>query len=253
MITVRDISDYINKLAPYETKCQWDNCGLLVGSFSAQCKKIGFVLDLTDETLIEAEKCGCDLIVTHHPVIFKPKKNFLSGDVTFEAAKKGINVISAHTCFDCASGGVNDVLAGILGLTDVNGVPDEECSEPMARIGKTSKISSYDFAQFVAKKLKTTVRLVDAENEIETVAVCGGSGMSFIDDVLRMGADAYVTGDISHHEMLEAKEKGLTVVAAGHFETEYPAMSSLKQYIEQKFSMVDTVVLEQQNPVKFIS
>ena len=88
MATVKDISDFINKIAPYETKCQWDNCGLLVGTYADECKKIGFVLDLTPETLTEAENNECDLIVTHHPVVFKPKKNFLSGDVVFEAAKK---------------------------------------------------------------------------------------------------------------------------------------------------------------------
>lgn len=253
MVTVKDVSDFINKIAPYETKCDWDNCGLLVGSYAQECRKIGFVLDLTYETLSEAEKCGCDLIVTHHPVIFRPKKSFLSSDVVFEAASKGISVISAHTCFDCADGGVNDVLADILGLAEVKGVPSSECSVPMARIGIINKTSSENFASFVAKKLATTVRFVDAENEIERVAVCGGSGMSFLDDVISMGADAYVTGDISHHEMLEAKEKGITVIAAGHFETEYPSMYALKNYVSEEFSEVETVVLLQNNPVKFIS
>lgn len=253
MATVKDISDFINGIAPYETKCQWDNCGLLVGSYTQKCSKIGVVLDLTAETLNEAEKNGCDLIVTHHPVVFKPKKNFLSGDVVFEAARKGISVISAHTCFDCAEGGVNDVLSAILGLTDVKGVPSEECSVPMARIGNTYRTTSEAFASFVAKKLGTTVRFVDAHNNIETVAVCGGSGMSFIDDVLSMGADAYVTGDISHHEMLEAKEKGITVIAAGHFETEYPSMKTLCDYIRNEFTDIEAVALNQNNPVKFIS
>lgn len=252
MATVKDISDFINQIAPYETKCDWDNCGLLVGSYSDECRMAGLVLDLTEETLNEAVKSGCDLIVTHHPVIFRPKKSFLSGDVVFEAAKRGINVISAHTCFDCAEGGVNDILADILGLTAVEGVPSSECSVPMARIGRINKISSQCFAEFVAEKLSTTVRFIDANNEIERVAVCGGSGMSFLDDVLLMGADAYVTGDISHHEMLEAKEKGITVIAAGHFETEYPAMYALKKYIDERFSDMKSVVLSQQNPVKFV-
>jgi putative NIF3 family GTP cyclohydrolase 1 type 2 len=123
----------------------------------------------------------------------------------------------------------------------------------MARIGRVNKISSVDFASFVAEKLATTVRFVDAENEIERVAVCGGSGMSFLDDVISMGADAYVTGDISHHEMLDAKDKGITVIAAGHFETEYPSMYALKNYVAKEFSDVETVVLLQNNPVKFIS
>lgn len=253
MIKVKNIYDYINEIAPYDTKCSWDNCGLLVGSFDDEVKNIGFVLDLTLETLNEAEKNGCDLIVTHHPAIFHPKKSFISCDPVFLCAKKGINVISAHTCFDCADGGVNDVLSDILELNEVKKLESAECTVPMVRAGSISKMSSYQFAHFVAKKLDTTVRFIDAENEISTVAVCGGSGMSFLDDVLSYGADAYVTGDISHHEMLEAKEKGITVIAAGHFETEYLSMKALKNYVGEKFEKVHTVFLFQSNPVKFIS
>lgn len=253
MLTVKDISDYINEIAPYETKCSWDNCGILVGNSSAIVKKIGFTLDLTNETFAEALKNGCDLIVTHHPAIFHAKKSFLSDDVVFLCAQKGISVISAHTCFDCAVGGVNDVLCELLGLTDVKGVSSEECAVPMARIGKIKTLKPYEFASFVAEKLNTTVRFVNANNDINFVAVCGGAGMSFLDDVKLVGADAYVTGDISHHEMLEAKEKGISVIAAGHYETEYPAMEFLRKKIEEKFNEVQTMLICQMNPVEFIS
>lgn len=253
MTTVKEISDFINRIAPYETKCDWDNCGLLVGSYSQECKKLGFVLDLTTETFAEAVKNGCDLIVTHHPVIFSPKKNFISGDVAFDAARKGISIISVHTCFDCADGGVNDVLADIIGLRDIFGVPGSECSVPMARIGRINRISSAEFASYVAEKLSTTVRLIDAGNDIETVAVCGGSAMSLLDDAISMGADVYVTGDIKHHEMLDALEKGITVIAAGHFETENPSMKALEKRVSEEFEELETVMLYQRNPVKFIS
>lgn len=252
MITVKTISDYINKIAPYETKCDWDNCGILIGDKGDEVKKIGFTLDLTSETLEEAKKSGVDLVITHHPIIFKAQKSFLRGNMAFELAKNGINAISAHTCFDCANGGVNDVLCKILGLENCSGIESKECAVPMARIGTIAEVTPETFAKIVAKKLNTTVRFVEGKAKIKNVAVCGGVGMSFIDEVIDAGADAYVTGDISHHEMLDAKEKGITVVAAGHFETEYPAMSALEKMINEKFPELETVLLFQSNPVRFI-
>lgn len=252
MITVKMISDYIDSIAPYSTKCDWDNCGLLVGNKEAEVKKIGFCLDLTGETLFEAKKNGVDLIVTHHPIIFKAQKNFLSGNMAFELAKAGINAISAHTCFDCADGGVNDFLCSLLSVKNPAGIESAECVRPMARIGEIEPLTPQELARFVAQKLHTTVRLVEGKEKITRLAVCGGAGMSFMNEVILAGAQGYVTGDISHHEMLDAKENGLTVVAAGHFETEYYSMSALKEKIENEFSKLETVLLFQSNPVSFI-
>lgn len=252
MIKVKDISEYINKIAPYETKCEWDNCGILVGNSESGVKKIGFALDLTSETLESAKKNEVDLVITHHPIIFKAQKNFLEGNMAFELAKSGINAISAHTCFDCADGGVNDVLCELLEIKDFKGVESAECAVPMARIGTVEETEPEEFAKKVAQALKTTVRFVGGERKIKKVAVCGGAGMSFLDDVIFAGADAFVTGDISHHEMLEAKERKITVVAAGHFETENPAMPALEKRIKTKFPELETVLLSQSNPVRFV-
>lgn len=252
MIAVKDISEYINEFAPYDTKCEWDNCGILAGDKNDTVRKAGFALDLTAQTLENAKKAGVNLIVTHHPVIFKAQKTFLKGNPVFELAKSGINAISAHTCFDCADGGVNDVLCEILSLGNIKKIGSAECVLPMARLGEIDETDPEIFAKEVAKKLKTTVRFVDGGKKIKSVAVCGGAGMSFLDEVIAAGADAYVTGDISHHEMLDAKEKDITVVAAGHFETEYPAMAALEKKIKKRFPELETVLLSQSNPVRFI-
>ncbi len=252
MVTVKDISEYIDSFAPYSTQCEWDNCGVLIGDKDKEVKKIGFVLDLTDESLNDAVTHGVDLIVTHHPVIFKAQKSFLKGNLAFEAASKGIAVLSAHTCFDCAQGGVNDVLCEILGIKNPVGIPSEECSVPMARIGETDEYSSADFAKSVADKLGAVCRVVDSGKTVRKVAVCGGSGGDFLADVAKVGADAYVTGDMCHHEFLLASELGITTVAAGHFETENPSIVALKDKICNRFSEIDGVILKQSNPVKYI-
>jgi len=252
MITVKTISDYINKIAPYNTKCEWDNCGLLVGDEDKAINRIALCLDLTSETLSLSKEYGADLIITHHPIIFKPQKSFTKGNLPYELAVSGISAISAHTCFDCADGGVNDVLCEILGIKNVTVVPSAECEVPMARIGDVDSIGSTDFAEFVSKKLNTVCRVVDCGNTISKVAVCGGAGMDFLPDVIEMGADAYVTGDISHHQMLDARESGITVIAAGHFETEMPSMGRLTGMLKKEFPSLELTVLRQSNPVKFI-
>ena len=252
MVNVKTVSDYINSFAPYRTQCDWDNSGLLIGDENAEVKKAGICLDLTNETLDEAKKADVDLIITHHPLIFSPQKNFLKGDKAYEIAISGMSLISAHTPYDCADGGVNDVLCELFGIENVIGVESEETEIPMARIGDVKKQSVNELASLVAEKLDTVCRVVDCENEIEKVAVCGGAGMSFFFDVVNAGADAFVTGEIKHHEMLMAKEKGVTVIEAGHFETENPSMAKLKTKLEKEFPTVEFIILKQSYPVKFI-
>lgn len=252
MVNVKALSDYINELAPYSTQCPWDNSGMLVGDCEKIIKKVGICLDLTDETMLEAINEGVELIITHHPLIFTPQKNFLSGDKAYELAKRDIALISAHTPFDCAEGGVNDVLCEILSIRAAKGIISEETEIPMARIGEIDEADSTEFARFVAERLGTVCRVVDCKNKVKKVAVCGGAGMDFLSDAIREGADAYVTGEMKHHEMLLAKEKGITVIDAGHFQTENPSMTALKNKLERKFSEVEFVLLRQSAPVDFI-
>lgn len=252
MLTVNDISDYIDTLAPYETQCEWDNCGILVGDRNRNIHKIGFTLDLTAETLKEAVNEGVQLVVTHHPVIFHAQKKFLCGNVAYEAAKCGVDVISVHTCFDSADGGVNDVLCEILELREVESVESAESVKPIVRIGKTDTVSPKELAAFVSKKLDTTVRLIDGGKEIGKVAVCGGAGMCFFGEAVAAGADAFVTGEIKHNEMLEAKNLGVTVIAAGHFETENPSMRGLKEKVQKHFPEAECMMLKMSNPAEYI-
>ncbi len=252
MVKVKDISDYINSFAPYDTRCDWDNCGLLVGDGEQTVNKVALCLDLTEETLDGAISSGADLVVTHHPVIFTPQKSFLRGDKAFELAARGISLICAHTCFDCAEGGVNDVLCNVLGISGAEAVASAELAVPMVRIGGVKEQSTLELAALVASRLGTKCRVVDCGNSVKRVAVCGGAGMDFYLDAVKAGADAYVTGEIKHHEMLFAKETGVTVIEAGHFETENPAMTALKNMLEKRFSQVEFVLVEQSAPVKFI-
>lgn len=253
MVTVKNISDFINSIAPYESKCQWDNCGILIGDKDKEVNKIGFTLDMTSEVLADAINNNVDLIITHHPIIFRPQKNFLKGNLAYDLAVSGISAISAHTSFDCADGGVNDVLCELLGISNTVGVPDEECPVPMARIGDIEPMNSADFAKKVSDVLGAVCRVADSGIIIKKVAVCGGSGPDdFLFTSAEMGADAVVTGEIKHHIFLAAREMGITAIQAGHFETENPAVNALKIYIENEFKDVECILLKQTNPTKII-
>lgn len=252
MVYANDIFQFINTLAPFETQEKWDNSGFLVGDADKECKKIALCLDITSEMIDKAKAQNCDLIVSHHPVIFGKTGSFLKDDLPFKLAVNGISAICAHTCLDIAQGGVNDVLAQLLELQDVSAV----CMDGvvMPRVGKLKNtMNTKEFAEFVKEKLGCdAVRCNKVDKEINTVVLCGGSGGSFMPDVIAGKYDAFVTGDAGHHNFLDATEKGLVLIAAGHFETENPVMRAVEKALNEKFPDIETVLLEQPSPIEFI-
>ena len=253
MICVKELSAFLNTCAPYSTQCGWDNSGMLIGDPEKAVACAAFALDLTNRTLALAKEAGADVLVTHHPVIFHAKKNLLTGDPVYALCQSGLAAISVHTPWDCAQGGVNDVLCDLLGLENVREIPSDETPVPMARIGEVAPCSPEQFAKKVAAALKTTVQLVPGKDEIRTVALCGGAGMDFFFDAVSLGADAYLTGEAKHHELLLAADCGKTLVVGGHFATEAPSMEALRQKVQTAFPALRTVLLDQPYPVQFIA
>ncbi len=251
MRTVRDFYDFLDEIAPFSSQQCWDNSGLLVGSFEKEVERVAVVLDLNKETLDQAISLEADLIITHHPVIFKAQKTFLSDSLSYRLAENSISLIATHTPLDAANGGVNDVLCDLLELTKVEVLSLSEC-ENLLRVGFTDRTTPEEFAHFVSRQLSAEVRFCDGEKEIETVAVCGGAGADFAKEIAELGIDAFVTGDAKYHEFLDAKEEGLTLIAAGHFETENPAMAILASRLRGKFSETDIIVLSETNPIKYL-
>ncbi len=247
--TVKDVYDYINSIAPFDAQCDWDNSGLLVGSPDKQIEKIGVVLDITPEAIDFAAENGINLIVSHHPVIFKSTKNFLDGAPSFMLAQNGISAICAHTSLDIANSGVNDVLASALGFD--NSVKLTENGElSIIRTAEISPVSGKELARLVAEKLSTGVRLADSGNIIKKIALCGGAGGDFVHGVAAAGCDAFITGEASHHEFLDALAENLTLIAAGHFETENPIVAVLANNLKAEFSC-EVVIIPQSSPVKY--
>lgn len=247
--TVKNIYEFIDSIAPFEKQCEWDNSGLLVGNPSREISKIGVVLDITSDAIKYAAERGIELIVSHHPVIFRPVRTFLEGDIPFALAANGISAICAHTSLDCANGGVNDALADILGFK--NPVPLSDSGETaMIRKVVIDETEADALAMLVADRLSTGVQVADCGKTIDTVALCGGAGGDFIHAVAESGCDAFITGEAKHHEFLAAYELGITLVAAGHFETENPVVAVLAEKIKENFGC-EVEIIPQKSPVQY--
>ena len=228
-MTNRAIYDVLNSKAPFATAEEWDNAGLLIGSPDREITRVLVTLDATVGAIEAAKAVGAELIVTHHPVIFSPLKALDSNGIPYALAAAGIDVISVHTNADKADGGVNDVLATRLGLTDPRVTEDGFC-----RIGTLAEpTDAHAFAKTVAAALDTAVR-VNGGGNIRTVAVCGGSGGDFITP-LAGEIDAFVSGEVRHHQWLEANALGVTVIEAGHYATEVPIVDTLCRWLNEAF------------------
>lgn len=245
MVRIKDVYDYLDSVAPFATQADFDNSGFLVGDPERYVQHIGVVLDITSQTLNQARRLGVDLIVSHHPVIFEAKKSFTAKDMAFELASAGIAAICAHTSLDAAPGGVNDVLAQLLGVKKVEPFPTAEYPSGLVRVGFLPFSSGAELAEFVGDTLFSEVRYYDAGRAIETVAICGGNGGSLTEEIAEAGIDAFITGECTYHRFLEAAEKSMTVIAAGHFETENPVVEALAAKLKVKFLNAEVSVLEQ--------
>lgn len=254
MVKVQEIYDYLDSWAPFGIQMDFDNAGLLVGDREAEVSRVLVALDATLDVAKEAGRKKCQLIVTHHPLIFHPLKSVVPQDptqaVVAQLVRKGLALISAHTNLDLAPGGVNDVLMERLGI-QTKGVLEE--------LGEAEGIGPYGlgrwgelpeamepraFAAHVKRALGTkSVRATLGPGPVKKVAVCGGAGSDMVELAAKLGMDAYVSADAKHHEFLAAKALGVTFLDAGHYATENPAMPVLAAKLAETFGKRGVEVL----------
>ena len=238
MTELKEIYNYLKELAPLELAEDWDNPGLLVDC-GRPVGRVLTCLDITGPVVREAREKGCDLVVSHHPVIFRPLKALQEGQVPCLLLKAGISAICMHTNRDAAPGGVNDTLAQRMGLRDA-----EPFAEGMGRIGWIEEMSAHQLAQETARVLHARVQWADGGKPIRSLALITGSGGSMLEDAIRAGADALLTGEASHHTALDALAAGVTLVAAGHYATEFPVAQTLAARLKDRFRDLEVLVSE---------
>lgn len=245
MKTVKEVYQAIDSAAPFAAAMEWDNPGMLVGDWDARITGALVALDVTDDLIAEAVRDGVNLLVTHHPVIFHALKNVRSDSLVYKLVKEGISVICAHTNFDVAAGGVNDVLANLLDLQDVETLPEEG----LLRAGNLTRgMTPPEFAYFAKCRLDLdALRYCDGGQVIQRVAVCGGSGGSELAVAAQNGCQAYLTGDVKHDVLLEARHLGITILDGGHFGTETVALERLRSLAAQVLEPETAVRLAKSN------
>ena len=233
MLTVQKVYDIINTIAPFDTQESWDNSGLLLGNPNMEVKGIHLALDVTANVIDEALANGANLIISHHPLIFSPMRRLVEGDMDYETRmvcrmiREGMALISAHTNWDAANGGMNDVLAKLLGLQNVTG-------EGVIRVGDLPKaIDGSTLTAQVQAALGDVVRpMGNTANSYTRVGLCTGGGSDFWAEAYKLGADVFVTGEVKHHHALAMADMGMLALECGHFATENPGMQALADALQ---------------------
>lgn len=230
-MTVREIYEALEKRIPRALSCEWDNDGLMCcPEPQASVRRVLIALDVTGDTVRHAIDGAYDLIVSHHPMIFRPLKAVDPAQYVAKRAvellRAGVSVMSFHTRLDAVVGGVNDTLAALLGLIEV--VPFGE--EGIGRVGNLARSCSLDAFADTVKRVTgaPAVLLGDAERPVGRVALLGGSGSDDVAAAKQTGADTYLSGELAYHALCDAKENGMNLVAAGHFYTEAPVCRTLQ-------------------------
>lgn len=240
----RELIEKLEELAPKHLACDWDNPGFLAGRGDKEIKKVLIALDATDRVVEQAVREQADLLLTHHPLIFRALKqvndtNFISRRIV-TLLQANISYVAMHTNFDAAPGCMADLAAARLGLQ--NGQPLEVTGEVngiLAGIGKTGQLTEALSLDALAAKVKQAFDLPfilaygsDAVGEtVSRVAVSPGAGGSMIRYALEQNAEVLITGDIGHHDAIDAAAQGMAILDAGHYGLEHIFIPFMAEYV----------------------
>ncbi len=262
----QEIIKILETLSPIEYACDWDNVGLLVGRKDKEVKKIVIALDASEEVISTAVKEQADLLITHHPMIFSSIKkvngeHFTTAKV-LTLAEYGICYYAMHTNFDTV-GGMAELAASeqYLNLSDTSPIETDRCSDAgMGRYGRLPKpMTAEQVAEYVKKRFDLPYVLLyqrsdEKENVYDHIAVMPGSGKSEIARVKEKGYSLYLTGDIGHHDGLDAMDMGLSVIDATHYGLEHIFIPYLYDYLKTmlKDEKLDIVTVDTGCPAKVL-
>lgn len=244
-----DVITILEQLAPESIACSWDNTGLLLGSREKEVRRIAVTLDVTDAVVEEALAWKADLIVSHHPLIFVPMKKIttdgMNGRRIWKLAGADIACYAMHTSFDSAPKGMAWLAASRLGLEEME-VLDDKMNDTDAEgvirevgIGMVGNLPKPVPCSVFIRQVKevfsipaVSVYTASPEAMIQRVALCPGSGKDYIASAIKSGAQVYLTGDVGHHNGLDAREMGLTVIDASHYHMEKIFVPYVREYLQ---------------------
>ncbi|MCQ2969847.1 MAG: Nif3-like dinuclear metal center hexameric protein [Clostridium sp.] len=244
-----DIIKLIEDFAPKYIKEDFDNVGLMVGDKNREVSKILLALDCTNEVIEEAKINDIDLIITHHPLIFRKPSSIttdtLQGSKIMELIKNDIALYSVHTNLDSAENGMNETIAKLLGLKESKLI-EVNLKNNKAGIGRVGLLEEEVSIESYAKKVISELgikhaRLVKGNESAKRIAVINGSGQDFISKAVAMGADTIVTGDTTYHFASDYKEMGINIIDIGHFGSEWTVFLKVMQRLYKDFKQVEII------------
>ncbi len=259
---IRDIIGALEQFAPLSLQDDFDNAGMQIGlTVDAESSGVLLCLDVTEEVLEEAKAKGCNLVVSHHPLLFHSMKKITGEDYVqrcvISSIRNGVNIYSAHTNLDNAPGGVNYQIAETIGLTDI--LPLRAHSE-VAGAGSgvigclPEAMDREDFIVMIKERFDVgSVRFNSWNGEqVSKVALCGGAGAFLIPDAIRQGADVFVTGEIGYHRFFGYDEV-IQLMEIGHFESERYTIDLLENIIKTRCPGVKLLKTEvETNPMNYL-
>ncbi len=260
-MTCRDIISLLEEQSPEGFACDWDNVGLLVGDFGQEVHKVYIALDATEETIAEAAKQRADLLLTHHPLIFKGLKKVNTQDFTgkrvVELIRNNISCYAMHTNFDVR--GMAGLAAERMMLSHCQALDitwqGEDGAEGIGRVGMLpQEMTLKECVEHVKEAFAVdTVKVFgDLNRKVKRAAVCPGSGKSVITKAICAEAQVLVTGDIDHHEGIDASAQGLAIIDAGHYGVEKLFIPYMAQYLRDRAGNLDIVEQPVKHPFLYI-
>lgn len=247
----KKVIELLEKQSPKSYACDWDNVGLLVGREDKEIQKIYIALDATDEAIEEAIANGADMLLTHHPMIFKGMKRVTQEDFIgrriIRLIQNDISYYAMHTNFDVM--GMADLAADYLGISDTRVLEITSVSETGEEgIGRYGSLKKEMTVRECCEEVKQAFSLENVkvfgnlERKVKTAAISPGSGRSVISNALQAGVDVLITGDIDHHEGIDAVAQKLTVIDAGHYGVEHIFIPYMEQYLKREAKELEIAV-----------
>ncbi len=258
MIELNEIISYLENIASPDLAEDYDNVGLMVGNKDAEISKVIISLDTDEKTVEKAVECGVDLIISHHPLLFKPAKSITNqtttGRIIYSLIQNDINLYAIHTNFDSASNGLGDYFLKMACQLTAYDSLDGEFPNGIGRMAKLDNVLSFGQLIDVVKNglNLSSVKFVGDESKlIHTVSVCNGSGADMLFDAYAKGADVYITGELKYHHARYAYENDLCLVEVPHYEAEIIFCKYLADILKEKFAdKCDFIVYQNENPWK---